>query len=110
MSGKKHDSGKPMAGLIMHDFSRALLAVAEVATYGVQKYDKPSGWQTVEDGLQRYSDAKARHMLAQGSELYDDESHLLHLAHEAWNALAILELTLADGCSLVYSCESEERK
>lgn len=94
--GVKHDAGKPRAGLMLLDFARALEAVAEVTTFGAQKYS-PSGWRSVPDAEARYTDALVRHLLAwkQADGEVDEESQLLHLAHAAWNALAVLELELA---------------
>lgn len=88
--GAKLDAGKPMTGLVLRDFSRALTAVAEVGTYGATKYS-PSGWLEVPDAERRYLDALFRHLLATDTR---DESGLLHEAHVAWNALAVLELKL----------------
>lgn len=92
--GVKNDTGKPRAGLVLKDFSRALMAVSEVGTFGAEKYTE-RGWVTVENGVERYTDAMVRHLLdeAQG-QVFDDESELAHSAHAAWNALARLELTL----------------
>jgi hypothetical protein len=92
--GAKLDSGKPMGGLLV-DFGRALLAVAEVGTYGAYKYTR-GGWQHVPDGINRYTDALFRHLLLEQRELYDQESELLHAAHSAWNALSRLELILRE--------------
>lgn len=50
----------------------------------------------VEDGQTRYRRAGDRHRLARGHETIDPESRLLHLAHEAWNRLAELELMLRE--------------
>ena len=93
--GAKLDGQKVMAELTLDGFSRALLAVAEVSTYGARKYS-PGGWQHVEDGQTRYRRAGDRHRLARGHETVDPESRLLHLAHEAWNRLAELELMLRE--------------
>lgn len=92
--GKKYDNGKPMTGMMLSDFSKALTEVAKVSTYGCQKYGTPSGWKQVKDAVRRYRDAKCRHMLYGATTLLDEESGLLHMAHEAWNALAVLELEL----------------
>lgn len=91
---KKYDTGKPMTGLMKKDFSKALMAVAEITRYGVEKYNQPGSWRLVEDALRRYEDALGRHDLLQNSENYDKESGYLHAAHRAWNALATLELIL----------------
>jgi len=90
----KFDGGKLLAHIIFEDFPDAIKEVVRVATFGAKKYER-SSWKTVSNGLQRYSDAKARHFLeaAAGVEL-DEESGLDHLAHEAWNALATLQLKL----------------
>lgn len=94
--GVKLDKGKPRAGLVLGGFSRALLAVADVGTFGAQKYT-PHGWLSVPHGIERYTDAMVRHQLAEASgEQTDSESGLSHAAHAAWNALARLELLLAE--------------
>ncbi len=96
MNGQKFDTGKPMAGLMMKDFARALIEVAKVTTYGCQKYGSPSGWQKVPNALARYQDALSRHQLADALTPTDEESNLRHKAHLAWNALATLELALIE--------------
>lgn len=91
--GAKLDSGKLKAG-VLDDFSRALKAVAEVGSFGANKYTR-KGWEKVPDGIERYTDAKWRHHLAMNTgELLDPDSGLLHEAHYAWNVLAVLELKL----------------
>lgn len=101
-SGKKFDTGKaPTLRGCLSYFAKALTAVANVSAYGAKKYnntDYAPNWKKVEDGLGRYSDADARHLLAEAIDgLYDPESHLLHAAHHAWNSLARLELLLDQG-------------
>lgn len=91
-AGAKLDQGKVMAGLLQ-DFSLALMSIAEVGTFGANKYTR-GGWQSVENGIERYNDAKWRHALKEHTEPVDADSGLLHTAHEAWNALAKLELIL----------------
>ena len=90
--GAKDDKAKPMAGVLL-DFSRALQTVVEVGTYGAKKYTR-TGWATVPEGSQRYLDAMMRHLLAMDVDPdgLDPETGLPHLAHVAWNALAVLEL------------------
>ncbi|AUR93263.1 hypothetical protein NVP1186O_28 [Vibrio phage 1.186.O._10N.286.49.E3] len=95
-NGAKLDAGKPMAGRLLGMFGGALMAVSEVGTFGAKKYTE-GGWQYVEDGFKRYDDAGMRHFLKRGmGEEFDADSELPHLAHEAWNALAKLELYLRD--------------
>lgn len=92
-AGLKYDSGKQLAGILYEDFPHALSGVADVATFGARKYTR-NGWRTVPNGLQRYTDAMHRHLLAAAKgEVCDPESGLPHLHHVAWNALAIAELT-----------------
>ncbi|MGB0467725.1 MAG: dATP/dGTP diphosphohydrolase domain-containing protein [Pontibacterium sp.] len=92
--GIKHDAGKPRLGLVLGGFAGALTEVGRVGTFGAEKYTD-DGWQTVPDGLARYTDAMMRHLLAElGGETHDPESELLHAAHAAWNALARLESML----------------
>lgn len=94
-SGMKYDAGKTDPSLILNGMPRALLAVAEVATFGAKKYARDS-WQTVPNALMRYTAAKDRHRIEGAMAEYDTESCLLHAAHEAWNALAVLELKLRE--------------
>ena len=90
--GAKDDKAKPMAGVLL-DFSRALQTVVDVGTYGAKKYTR-GGWATAPEGSQRYLDAMMRHLLAMDVDPdgLDPETGLPHLAHVAWNALAVLEL------------------
>lgn len=94
--GAKLDAGKPRPALVLGGFSRALAAVTEVGTFGAAKYSD-NGWRSVPDGQQRYTDAMLRHWLADPCGLSPDpDSGLAHAAHLAWNALARLELMLAE--------------
>lgn len=93
--GAKLDAGKVRPSLILDGFAHALLAVAEVATDGAIKYSD-GGWQHVPDGVRRYAEAKDRHRLHGAIEKRDPTTGHLHLAHEAWNALAALELVLRE--------------
>lgn len=90
--GAKLDDGKVMAS-VLEDFALALMAVAEVGTFGAKKYSR-GGWQSVQNGEQRYTDALWRHLLKGRHEVIDPDSNLTHAAHAAWNALAVLELAL----------------
>ncbi len=93
MPGAKLDLGKVRVGLMFKGFPRALLKVAEIVTYGADKYS-PLGFLEVPNALERYDDAKGRHLLQGYIEENDPESNLTHMAHEAWNALAKLEIYL----------------
>jgi len=94
IKGAKFDEGKLLAG-ILQQFSLALTAVLEVATYRAKEYSR-GGWQHVSNGFERYSDAMMRHYLKELSESIDPDSGILHEAHLAWNALARLELKLRE--------------
>lgn len=94
---QKQDAGKPPTyrGLIQR-FPRALAAVADVSAFGHGKYGSWHGWEAVDP--ERYLDAMGRHLLAHaGGETHADDSGLPHLAHAAWCALAVLEITLREG-------------
>lgn len=91
----KYDGGKaPIFRGVVSYFPRAAKAVAEVSGFGASKYAW-AGWEGVDDGFNRYSDAMVRHLMREGEgEILDPDSGLLHAAHTAWGALARLELML----------------
>lgn len=92
----KYDQGKPIAGVLYEGFPLALLAVAEISTFGANKYRRGS-WATVPNAIERYTDAMHRHLLMeQSGETVDQESNLYHAAHAAWGALCRLELILRE--------------
>lgn len=92
--GSKLDAGKPRIGLVLGGFALALTEVSKVGTFGANKYTD-NGWMSVPKGIDRYTDALHRHLLAEAAgEANDPESELLHAAHTAWNALSRLELIL----------------
>jgi hypothetical protein len=96
-NGVKHDSGKPpvVSGLIAQ-FPRALIEVAKCSQYGKEKYGfeyRDDNFAKVEHADERYADAMVRHLLCElTGEIVDNDSHLMHAAHTAWNALARLEV------------------
>ncbi len=95
-AGAKADAGKVRMGLMQSGFPLALKAVAEITTYGAEKYT-PGGWKFVPKGYERYYDAQARHQNKHDAgELVDPDFKCYHLAHEAWNSLAKLELFLME--------------
>jgi len=93
----KYDGGKaPVFRGFLAYFPRAAKAVAGVSAFGASKYAW-KGWEGVDDGINRYSDAMVRHLTYEGQgEDVDPDSGLLHAAHVAWGALARLELILRD--------------
>ena len=92
--GAKLDAGKVQASLLL-DMSRALNAVAQVATYGAAKYSR-GGWQHVPEGRRRYMDALLRHLFKAQTEAVDADTGYSHEQHAAWNLLALLELKLRE--------------
>src|SRR5690349_21554947 len=93
----KYDGGKaPINRGCISYFPRAIEAVASVSAFGASKYAW-KGWEGVDDGYNRYSDAMVRHVASEGKgEVLDPDSGLLHAAHTAWNALARLELLIRE--------------
>lgn len=91
--GAKLDDGKPLAGMTIGDFSRALSGVIDVGTFGAKKYSR-SGWLEVPDAEFRYKNALYRHLLDSEASELDKDSGLPVLAHATWNLLAWLELVL----------------
>ncbi len=94
LPGMKYDQGKPNLSLVFGGFNKALLDVGYIGTFGARKYT-PNGWKEVDNLYERYSSALLRHMFAAMSsrvkDIYDNETGRLHLAHVAWNALALTE-------------------
>jgi hypothetical protein len=95
--GSKLDKGKaPLLRGALQYFPRAITAVSMVSLVGANKYSW-RGWEHVDDGVNRYGDALARHLLAEETEgPLDAETGCLHAAQVAWNALARLELILRE--------------
>ena len=92
--GAKLDAGKVRPALVLGGFARALLAISRIGTYGASKYTD-NGWQEVPNGISRYDDAKMRHWLAEKTGIEcDADFNELHASHEAWNALARLDLII----------------
>lgn len=94
--GAKLDLGKPCVwrGCLSY-FPRSLTSIARVSTIGARKYAW-KGWESVPDGFARYSDALARHFLAESWEEVDKDTDCLHAEQVAWNACARLELLLKE--------------
>ena len=89
---EKYDQGKPQADLLL-GFSRALMEVTKLLTFGARKYE-PHGWTGVEEGEDRYTAALIRHLLQETWEAKDVDSNINHDVAVAWNALARLDLRL----------------
>lgn len=90
---RKDDAHKLHPSYILSQMPQAFEAVIEVADYGAKKYS-PNGWKEVPQGQERYKEALLRHVLAYAAgNIIDVESNKQHLAHAAWNCLAIMQLT-----------------
>lgn len=87
--GIKYDTAKPAVGEMIKDFAPAIREIARVWKFGAGKYGK-SNWKELEDAENRYTNAMVRHLLAEEENMFDDESHLLHASHVAWNAIVRL--------------------
>lgn len=95
-TGVKYDKDKPRPGLVLDLMPRAIMGVAQVATFGARKYTDDN-FLRVPDATKRYRDAQLRHelMKAMGQEI-DPESGYPHDFHIAWNILARLEVELRE--------------
>jgi hypothetical protein len=84
---------KPLQVGAIDPLARAELG--KVAAFGGDKYDRGNYLKGYDWSLS--VDALHRHLLAfESGEDYDDESGLLHAAHAAWHALALVSFTLRD--------------
>ena len=90
--GAKMDAGKDDLLTVLQTFPDALAAVSDIVKYGAEIKGYGWGaWKEVPQGEERYKRAAIRHLIAYGN---DDESHLLHAAHAAFNALAVLSFEI----------------
>lgn len=93
----KYDTGKsPLFQGVFNYFPKALEEVGLVSAFGASKYAW-GGWRHVDEGFTRYTNAMLRHTAEESKGFTtDDESGFNHAAHVAWNALARLELLIAE--------------
>ncbi len=84
---KKYDQGK----LRWHLLPLPLIEeVVRVYKFGANKYGE-NNWQTLDGGYDRWKAAMFRHLVSyEKGQVFDEESGIHHLAHVAWNALAML--------------------
>lgn len=81
----RFDQGKPRYDLIP---PYALHEIVLVYTYGCHKYDPDNWWKGM--GWRKVIGPMLRHIFKwMRGEKYDHESGLHHLAHAAWNAIAL---------------------
>ena len=95
--GAKLDAGKsPMFRGALSYFPRAMEQLALLSAVGARKYAW-KGWESVPDGINRYSDGLVRHLAEEGKgEDVDPDTGLLHATAVFWNAGARLELMLRE--------------
>ncbi|WP_300733784.1 dATP/dGTP diphosphohydrolase domain-containing protein [Pseudomonas sp.] len=91
--GTKLDQGKLKPTLLLDDMPLAINEILKVLQFGAEKYSE-GNWLKVPNGIDRYRNAADRHRLA--IDELDDESGMMHLAHEATSILMLLELKLRE--------------
>ena len=96
----KADGGKTRPLLVERGFARALRLVQATTDYGALKYAANS-WRAVEDAVNRYEEAGARHRQQRvldggGIHSLDAESGLPHIAHELFCLMATIEKQLEE--------------
>lgn len=91
--GTKLDGGKLKPTLLLDDMPLAINEILKVLQFGAEKYSE-GNWLKVPNGINRYRNAADRHRLA--IDELDDESGMMHLAHEATSVLMLLELKLRE--------------
>jgi hypothetical protein len=114
--GRKDDKSKPPVMQILRQFPDAIAQLAKVSEYGHKHYGESDNnqlwdnWRHVDNAKFRYEQALGRHILYQ-SDYPDKDSGLMHIVHAAWNALAIIQLTIEEqqatdesGCSCDQNC------
>lgn len=88
--GKKYDQGKLRWDLLPLTL---IEDIVKIYTFGANKYGENT-WQNLEGGYNRYKAAMFRHLMEfEKGNVNDNESGLNHLAHMAWNAIAMLYLS-----------------
>lgn len=98
--------GKIAIELFDEGFPNAVMAIGEVMTWAAEnKGYKPHDWKNLPNPDTAFLAAGSRHRMKRHIQrtegvshaaCVDEESHLLHLAHEAFNVLAQLELVITN--------------
>lgn len=95
MQGKKFDKDKPRTDLLLEGCPDALMEISNVLGFGASKYGEHN-WKGLENAKGRYRAAQLRHAIQGVTELRDEESKLLHAAHEACCVLFRLQLIIEE--------------
>jgi hypothetical protein len=92
----KRKVGKNQMNLVDSGFPNAFQALGAVMTWAAEnKGYLVDDWKNIKEPSIAFSGAAARHRNDRLRGIKTDkESNMLHLAHEAFNVLALLELTL----------------
>ncbi|MNY44939.1 hypothetical protein D3C86_1800080 [compost metagenome] len=82
--------------LVDTGFPNALMVLGDVMTWAAEhKNYKPNDWKDIPNPLYSFLGAASRHRNTRlAGQEFDEESGLPHLAHEAFNVLAQLELLM----------------
>lgn len=96
LQGRKN--GKIQMELVETGFPNAMLALGKVMTWAAEyKGYEPNDWKQLPNAKLGFLGAASRHRCERmKGDIYDDESNLLHLIHEAFNVMAELEVTLME--------------
>jgi len=86
--GLKDKTGKARVELVSPN---CILGMAEVLTYGANKY-KPNSWQNIDSPIDTHYAALLRHLLIwRAGETNDKETGLSHIKHVLTNAMFLLD-------------------
>lgn len=86
-SFEKKDDNKPRMELIDPDY---MIGVAQVLTFGAEKYEANNWKKATEEDLERIKGAQLRHIMAYNSgELIDPESGLNHQYHISFGCMVL---------------------
>jgi len=87
----RHNEGKREMAYVL-DFPKAMDELCKVMEYGAAKYEKDN-WKKGGKPDDEYLSACMRHLYQhRNGNSVDPESDCRHIAHAAWNLLALLEL------------------
>lgn len=72
-------------GTMIHRFARAIYEISKVEAYNLEN-------NQTENNSERYLNSMYLHFLTDAAgQKFDDNSKILHIAHAAWSAIALLE-------------------
>ena len=94
----RHNKGKPQLSYWLQ-FPRSAEALSNVMEYGAEKYER-GNWALGGKPDEEYIDAAMRHITkmmryyksGDKSDLYDEESGCMHVAHAMFNLMALVDV------------------